>query len=122
MSHLTRALFLVTILFSIFVFFETRTVSTQHRSVKDFALAQLASAVGMTASVASNPDNTVAKELRLWQERLEQQEQAFVQLGTSGNSIQRLTNRLNVSFGIEIVLLLILGCNFFLDYKRAQYV
>ncbi len=118
MSKLTNALLIITIAYSIGVFFETKELLARQGSLKDLIFAQLGSVIGVTASVAPNPLNTAAKELKLWKENLEKREAELQQTGMSVDRMEKLTRRLNILFGIEVILLLMVVSNFYLDYRK----
>jgi len=80
--------------------------------------AMLGSVVGASASVAPNPDNTLAAELKQKEDELAAREG---RLNVAENEIQNSRNDMAVySFLLSGILFVVVGVNFYLDWRRGR--
>lgn len=85
------------------------------------ASAMLATAVGASASVPANPDNSLVQQLKEKESLLDQREQYVVQRerevaaqDAAGNTIA------SISLAGSLILFLLVGLNFYLDTRRRR--
>lgn len=81
--------------------------------------SMLASAVGARASVPENSYNTLAEQLAEKEKALNEREAAISQQGRVGETPQSPPWAL-MSFTLSLVLLVLVGINFYLDMRRRN--
>lgn len=79
------------------------------------ARTMVASAVGASASVPGNEYNTLAQQLTMWQNSLDEREMEMEQ---RAQNAERAMTLAVASVAVSAVLFLLVGINFYLDMRR----
>lgn len=87
--------------------------------IMKYLLAQAGSGVGMSVSVAENPFNTLAQQLKEKETQLEEKEESLKTVLQQSERDSRIIMGL-ITVLISILFILIL-LNFYFDYKAGKY-
>jgi len=111
---------IVTVLVSMQVVFKANPID-----ISRYFIAQIASSIGVTVGVPSNPFNTLAQQLQekesvlIEKEKEIKQKEIALQEQTKGESAGQKRTLLYILFGGALLLSLI-ALNFYLDYRRRR--